>query len=58
MLIPKFFSDILFRNQWEVHQYGPSHKHTEFQNDWSVSSRETGIDSIPPGTYFSKYLGR
>ena len=38
----------LFRNQWEVHQNRPSHKHTEFQNDWSISSRETGgVNSTP-----------
>ena len=48
--------DILFRNQWEVHQNGPSHKHTKFQNDWSISSRETGgVDStLPPDSFIAQ----
>ena len=33
--------DILFRNQWGVHQNGPSHKHTEFQEDRPNISLET-----------------
>ena len=40
--------DIFFRNQWEVHQNGPSHKYTEFQDDRPYSSWETGGMKITP----------
>ena len=51
--------DILFRNQWEVHQNGQSHKHTEFQDDRPYSSWETGgVDSTPRTVLLLKIPGQ